>query len=75
MYLFKVWSEYDGGEPLKMEMFWWLFMAIVAKSGSQGMCPILDSWNLDRLSWYALSMIYDDDELVCYKEYIGIMDW
>ena len=56
-------------------MFGWFLMAIKANDGSQGMCPILDSWSLDGLSWIALYMTYDDDGFVCYKECIGIVDW
>ena len=52
-----MWSEYNGGETLGIEMFGWLFMAIKAKDGSQGMCPILDSWDFDGLSWIALYML------------------
>ena len=70
-----MWSEYDGGKSLGIEMFGWFLMAIKANDGSQGMCPILDSWNLDGLSWIALYMTYDDDGFICYKECIGIMDW
>ena len=64
IYIYKVWSEYDGEEPLGIEMFGWLSMAIKAKDGSQCMYPNLDSWNLDSLFWIALYMTYDDGEFI-----------
>ena len=27
------------------------------------------------LPWFALSMTYDDDDFICGKECVGIMDW
>ena len=46
-------------------------MVIKAYDESHGMCPILNSWNLDGLSWIALYMTYDDDKFSFYKEHIG----
>ena len=41
------------------------------KNGSQGMCSILDSWNLDGFTLITLSKTYDDDDSICHKECIG----
>ena len=49
-------------------------MAIKAKVGSQGMCPILDSWNLNGPTLIWLIYDYDDNDTICWKECVEIVD-
>ena len=62
------------GNHLKLKCLDDCLWPLRPKIGSQGMCPILDFWNLDGFTLIALSMTYDDDDFIYYKECIGIMD-
>ena len=53
-------------------MFGWFLMAIKADDGSQGMCAILDSWNLDGLSWIAYTWLMMMMDLVVIKNVLEL---